>query len=157
MWMTRRRSRLDLLVGVVLVAGGCVSQGREVSELEGGAPLRSGGGGVCATSNSINSVQIAEQRPQHIEEMLNQIPGVTVARVGTGYSVQIRGQNSFTSGAEPLYLIDGMSVSGERAGLLPINPADVECVEVLKDVGYTGAFGTRGTNGVILITTRRAR
>lgn len=149
--------RVSTGVALVALGGGCAAFRGE--EPERGAPIatRSGGGGVCATNNSLSEEQIAEQRPVHIEEMLNQIPGVSVARVGNGYSVHIRGTTGLTTGTEPLYMIDGMAVSGQRAGVLPVNPSDVECVEVLKEVAYTGAFGVRGANGVILITTRRMR
>ncbi len=80
--------------------------------------------------------------------------------------VSIRGIGSLTAGNEPLYVIDGIPMSntsgdtgawgGESlTGLTDINPADIESVQVLKDAASAAIYGSRGTNGVIIITTKK--
>lgn len=77
---------------------------------------------------------------------------------GGGISVSIRGVNSF-NGNEPLYVIDGIPISGQSSGesnaLAAINPSDIVSMEVLKDASATAIYGSRAANGVILITTRQ--
>ena len=67
--------------------------------------------------------------------------------------VRIRGSRSITAGNDPLYVIDGVPLTG--GGLQDINPQNVESVEVLKDASATAIYGARGSNGVVLITTER--
>lgn len=89
---------------------------------------------------------------------------------GSNFTVRIRGTNSISSGNDPLYIIDGVpyvsasqSFSETSGGLFPngtsplnnIRPGDIESIEVLKDADATAIYGSRGANGVILITTKR--
>jgi TonB-linked SusC/RagA family outer membrane protein len=106
------------------------------------------------------------------------VPGVNViqnsGQPGATSTIRIRGGNSITGGNEPIYVIDGFiayndnnnaktgssspSVVGTDAGLnilSTINPADIESIEVLKDASATAIYGTRGANGVIVITTKK--
>lgn len=77
---------------------------------------------------------------------------------GGGISVSIRGINSL-NGNEPLYVIDGVAISGNNNGnssvLSSINPSDIVSMEVLKDASATAIYGSRASNGVVLITTRQ--
>lgn len=77
---------------------------------------------------------------------------------GGGISVSIRGTNSL-NGNEPLYVIDGIAIDGQTNGnssaLSAINPADIVSMEILKDASATAIYGSRASNGVVLITTRR--
>ena len=77
---------------------------------------------------------------------------------GGGISVSIRGTNSL-NGNEPLYVVDGVPLSGQADGnsnaLSAINPSDIVSMEVLKDASATAIYGSRASNGVIMITTRR--
>lgn len=100
-------------------------------------------------------------------------PGVQVTQTsaapGGGVSVRIRGSNSINSGSEPLYVIDGFPIypdnSAYGAGgarqatniLASINPNDIQSIEVLKDASATSIYGSRGSNGVVLITTKRGK
>jgi len=70
---------------------------------------------------------------------------------GGGTTIRIRGGNSITAGNEPLYVIDGVI----GASLNSIAPNDIESIEVLKDASSTAIYGTRGANGVILITSKK--
>ena len=96
---------------------------------------------------------------------------VSSGQPGATSNIRIRGGNSITGGNEPLYVIDGLIVyndvaststgaSGSDAALDPLsflNPSDIENIEVLKDVSATAIYGTRGANGVIIITTKKGR
>ena len=101
------------------------------------------------------------------------VSGVVVTqssgRPGATSSVRIRGGNSITGGNEPLYVVDGIliyndnsngtaGVSNAGAGvnvLSTISPADIESIEVLKDASATAIYGSRGANGVVIITTKK--
>lgn len=83
---------------------------------------------------------------------------------GGSASVRIRGTNSINGSSEPLYVIDGVQISvgldGSSSSLNPlstINPNDIESVDILKDASSTAIYGSRGANGVILITTKRGK
>lgn len=91
---------------------------------------------------------------------------------GSGAVVRIRGINSISAGGDPLYVIDGIPITQEYNNsdsklnnvggqnnnpLATINPNDIESVEVLKDAAACGIYGSRGANGVILITTKKGK
>jgi len=89
---------------------------------------------------------------------------------GSTATIRVRGGNSISFGNEPLYVIDGFIVynnndytnTGASNGasvnaLSTINPSDIESVEILKDASATAIYGSRGANGVVLITTRRGK
>lgn len=73
---------------------------------------------------------------------------------GAGISVRIRGTNSIQGGNEPLYVVDGFPFSGNPTNL---NNFDIESIEVLKDASATAIYGSRGANGVVLITTKQGK
>lgn len=73
---------------------------------------------------------------------------------GSSTSIRIRGTNSINSGNEPLYVVDGFAGVGN---LSSINPNDIQSIEVLKDASSTAIYGSRGANGVILITTKKGK
>jgi TonB-dependent SusC/RagA subfamily outer membrane receptor len=96
-------------------------------------------------------------RPLRAEELLARFPGVEVRQApGGGVSVRIRGSSSLGN-AEPLYVIDGMVVDQLGSGLLGINPTEIARIEVLKDAAATAFYGMRGSNGVVVITSKRGR
>ena len=89
---------------------------------------------------------------------------------GSGATIQVRGSTSINAGTEPLYVIDGFPVyngdasvnagvtSGPKVNPLSgLNSADIESIDVLKDASATAIYGSRGANGVILITTKKAK
>ncbi|MFA6859362.1 MAG: TonB-dependent receptor [Bacteroidales bacterium] len=101
------------------------------------------------------------------------IAGVNISTasgvLGASSRVSIRGIGSLNAGNEPLYVVDGIpltSTSGDTGawsagesmtGLATINPSDIESVEVLKDAASAAIYGSRGTNGVIIITTKSGK
>ncbi|MES2179867.1 MAG: SusC/RagA family TonB-linked outer membrane protein [Gemmatimonadota bacterium] len=72
---------------------------------------------------------------------------------GAGSTVNIRGVRSISSSNNPLYVVDGIPISG---GIEDFNPAIIETIDVLKDAAATAIYGSRGANGVILVTTKKA-
>jgi TonB-linked SusC/RagA family outer membrane protein len=74
---------------------------------------------------------------------------------GSAASVTIRGKGSVLGGTQPLYIVDGIEITG--ADFQSINPADFESYSILKDAVTTSQYGSRGANGVIVVTTRRGK
>ena len=99
------------------------------------------------------------------EGMAGRMPGVLVQQAsgapGSGPSIKIRGLGSISAGNGPLIVVDGQPLnSGDLvngSGLNLINPNDIETVDVLKDASATAIFGSRGANGVVMITTKRGK
>lgn len=85
-------------------------------------------------------------------------PGVQVTNgsgaPGSGASIQIRGRGSLSANTEPLIVLDGAPYDGD---ITSINPMDVASMSILKDAMATSLYGARGSNGVILVTTKRGR
>jgi len=106
------------------------------------------------------------------QALVGQLAGVTVKQntgiPGKAFSIQVRGSGSISGGNEPLYVLDGfpLSVNSSNAGngtfttgnpLDNINPNDIESIEVLKDAAAAAIYGSRASNGVVLITTKRGQ
>src|SRR5690606_15163390 len=97
----------------------------------------------------------------------------TSAEPGGGIYIRLRGASSISAGYEPLYVIDGFPIDNSqglsgsdpntgmgtnvnpRNPLNTLNPQDVESIEILKDASATAIYGSRGANGVVLITTKK--
>jgi TonB-linked SusC/RagA family outer membrane protein len=86
-------------------------------------------------------------------------------KLGQGINIRIRGASSVSAGNEPLYVVDGIPViSGSQSGngaatnpLADINMNDIETIDILKDASATAIYGSQGSNGVVLITTKKGR
>ncbi|MFV5701106.1 SusC/RagA family TonB-linked outer membrane protein [Flavobacterium sp. XS2P12] len=76
---------------------------------------------------------------------------------GSGTSAQIRGASSISAATGPFIVLDGMPFSTTGGSLNDINPNDIESLEILKDASAVAIYGTRGANGVILITTKKGK
>jgi len=107
------------------------------------------------------------------------VPGIVIQQSsglpGSGFTVRIQGQNSYSQGNDPLYVIDGVpyisqllptynTISGNSGiggvtgnPLNYINPSDIESIEILKDADATAIYGSRAANGAVLITTKKGR
>jgi TonB-dependent starch-binding outer membrane protein SusC len=93
------------------------------------------------------------------------MPGVYVAQTtgtpGGGLTVRVRGTGSIGAGNEPLYVIDGFPVTANYSQtnnpLNSLNPNDIESIEILKDASSTAIYGSRGSNGVVLVTTKAGK
>ncbi|HEX8693623.1 MAG TPA: TonB-dependent receptor plug domain-containing protein [Longimicrobium sp.] len=149
-------ARMAALVALALAAGCGRARPNAAPEPEPGArPERSSasGGGQAVSEEDLKNSRVARA-----EELLEgRFAGVQVfRRPDGGIAVRIRGTTSVYGDAEPLYVVDGMPVNAGPGGALNgINPYDIVRIEVLKDIGSTSAYGMRGANGVVLITTRR--
>jgi TonB-linked SusC/RagA family outer membrane protein len=92
-----------------------------------------------------------------LQSMQARVPGLDVmqssGQAGAAVSINLRGNRSINASNSPLILVDGI----EYGSTLDINPSDIESMEILKDASSTAIYGTRGANGVILITTKRGQ
>lgn len=107
--------------------------------------------------SSITSDQIKERSNANVMSSLSgQIAGVQIQQTqgAPGYApaIKVRGISTITAGATPLYVIDGFPL--ENADLSVVNPQDIASIEVLKDASSAAIYGSRGANGVVLITTK---
>ena len=104
---------------------------------------------------SVTGEKLAANPVANVAQALQgQLPGVSVTsqdgRPGAGMSIRIRGGGSITQSNDPLFIVDGVQVSG-----IDDIPADnIESIDVLKDAASTAIYGARGANGVILVTTK---
>ena len=112
---------------------------------------------VNAAVSSASGEKMRSNSPRTVADMLvGRFPGVEVRQRPNGSaSIRVRGSRSFRSDEEPLIVVDGIPQHGGSQSLTDLNPRDVESIEVLKDAAATAVFGSRGANGVILISTRR--
>ena len=100
-----------------------------------------------------------EERPisQIAQAMQGQMAGVqvrtTTGSPGAALEIKVRGTASVNAGFEPLYVVDGVPVDN----LVDINPTDIATINVLKDAASTAIYGSRATNGVVLITTKKGQ
>jgi TonB-linked SusC/RagA family outer membrane protein len=117
---------------------------------------------VTAAIASLDKEQISKiPVASGVQAMQGQVAGVDVqsqgGRPGQNVSVQIRGRRSISASNDPLYVIDGIPQTSSQSAIFDINPQDIESMEVLKDAAATAIYGSRGANGVILITTKRGQ
>lgn len=148
----------ELLEDVVIIAYGQVKK----SDLTGSVA-------------SVSGEDLLRTAPVSLDQALQgRAAGVQVTQVsgrpGGETSIRIRGSSSINAGNEPLYVIDGMLITSDNSqtnaggaagsslnGLAAINPSDIESIEILKDASATAMYGSRGANGVVLITTKRGK
>lgn len=115
---------------------------------------------VSTAISQIKSEDLADLPSADIRQsMAGKMPGVQVSQTsgdpeGNGLMVRVRGVASATAGNDPLYIVDGVPMEN---GLGNINNNDVESIEVLKDASSAAIYGSRGSNGVIIITTKKGK
>jgi len=112
---------------------------------------------VTGSVTSVDSEELMKRNPINLEQGLQGMAaGVQVVRTSGdpegGTTIRIRGTATINNSAEPLFVVDGIMV-GTSANFL--NPNDIESIEVLKDASATAIYGSRGANGVIMITTKK--
>ena len=156
-----------------------VSLQQDVSELEEVVVIGYGTVLKKDLTGSVSSVKVSEtisRQSTTVDQLLQgRAAGIQVtqnaANPGSGISVRIRGTSSLRGNNEPLYVVDGIIISSasedvvatggnntgqeQQNGLNGINPRDIEDIQVLKDASATAIYGSRGANGVILITTKK--
>lgn len=110
------------------------------------------------SASVVKTEDITKRQASNITNALaGQVAGIqgfsTSGQPGTTSSIQIRGIGSMSASSSPLYVVDGIPANGEAISTLSSN--DIESVTVLKDAASNALYGARGSNGVILVTTRR--
>lgn len=111
---------------------------------------------LTGTVVSLDSKEIVNSKAPNAQEALQgRLSGVDVKRAsnkpGSDLTIEIRGANSIGGNTQPLYVLDGIPVSN----INDINPADIERIDVLKDASSTAIYGSRGANGVVIVTTKK--
>lgn len=107
---------------------------------------------------NVKAEKLMERPATTVEQALaGRVAGVNIStnsgRPGGRTSIQVRGYSSINATSNPLYVVDG--IVWEGGGLDAINPNDIQSIDVLKDASSTAIYGTRGSNGVIIITTKK--
>ncbi|APZ46071.1 hypothetical protein BW723_07070 [Polaribacter reichenbachii] len=113
---------------------------------------------VTGAVSSINSEAIENRPVTRVEQALSgQLAGVSVRAtsgdLGAPIQVSVRGGTSISAGTEPLYVIDGFPADD----IVDLAPSDIETISVLKDASQAAIYGSRGANGVVIITTKRGQ
>src|SRR5690606_25173338 len=92
-----------------------------------------------------------------MQALVGKAPGVEVKQntgaPGGAISIRVRGTNSIVGNNEPLYVVDGFPVSNAES----INNSSIESIEILKDASAVAIYGSRASNGVVLITTKKGK
>ncbi len=114
---------------------------------------------ISSAISKIKSETLNDRPATRIDNaMAGKLAGVQVQEIsgqpGKGLTVKVRGSNSVNFSSSPLYVVDGFPISG---GLDNINPNDIESIEVLKDAASAAIYGSRGANGVVLVTTKSGK
>jgi len=124
---------------------------------------------LTSAISSVKGEQLALVPVQSFDQALvGKASGVQInlgsGLVGTAPRVRIRGVNSLSSGAQPLYVVDGVPIISDNVSTIAngnplgdINPNDIQSVDVLKDGAATAIYGSRAANGVVIITTKRGK
>ncbi len=107
----------------------------------------------------IKSEDIAKSQQSNVAQSLaGKVAGVQLTnssgQPGSSPSIRVRGFSSLNAGNDPLWVVDGMPYSGDLGNL---NPADIESITVLKDAASNSLYGARGANGVVMVTTKKAK
>ncbi|MBD0723977.1 SusC/RagA family protein [Flavobacterium sp. L1I52] len=108
---------------------------------------------------SVGAEEIASRPVQNaVQAMQGKAAGVDISsneRPGTVGNINIRGSRSITASNSPLYVVDGIPLNS--GGIDFINPNDIESIDVLKDASATAIYGSRGANGVIIVSTKKGK
>tara|TARA_R110002051_G_scaffold202911_1_gene269423 strand:+ start:3339 stop:6707 length:3369 start_codon:yes stop_codon:yes gene_type:complete len=113
---------------------------------------------VTGSISSVNSEEIEQRTPTNVFEAIQgQMAGVQIntgsGAPGSGASIKIRGTSTMNGGTDPLYVVDGQPMDNIDS----VNPNDIESLEVLKDGASAAIYGSRSTNGVIIVTTKSGK
>lgn len=129
---------------------------------------------ITSAVASVKADQLSATPATSLEQALRgKAAGVSITQAtgapGGAFSINIRGVSSYSAGTQPLYVVDGIPVissdvtyaggyqSNQVSGIADINPSDIESIDVLKDASAAALYGSRASNGVILITTKRGQ
>ena len=113
---------------------------------------------ITGAISSVKGTELVQLPMQRVDQALQgRAAGVLVLNTagapGANTTIRVRGMNSINGGNNALIVVDGL----QGANLNALNPNDIESIEILKDASATAIYGSRGANGVILITTRSGK
>jgi TonB-dependent SusC/RagA subfamily outer membrane receptor len=111
---------------------------------------------LTGSVSSIKSAEITKTATNNaLQSMQGKIAGLDITKSsgesGSGITIALRGNRSINASNTPLFLVDGI----EYGSTLDLNASDIQSIEVLKDASSTAIYGTRGANGVVIITTKK--
>ena len=130
---------------------------------------------LTGSVTTVKNEKLLQTSTSHDNALGGSVAGLSAAsssgEPGAALNIRIRGGNSINGGNEPLYVIDGVLIYNDAAStntgnsfagkdfnpLASINPSDIESIEVLKDVSASAIYGSRGANGVIIVTTKNGK
>ena len=117
---------------------------------------------VTGAIADIDAIKLKDQPVGHLlNKLQGRLAGVQINQAngtpGQGMAIKIRGAASIGAGNNPLYVIDGVPLVGSGFNIGNINPNEVENISVLKDASAAALYGSRAANGVVLITTKKAK
>jgi TonB-dependent SusC/RagA subfamily outer membrane receptor len=145
------RAAANVVIAVVVLAGCARSTADQPA---GGEPAPE----AAPTGAVVTAEDIRQNPSQSLEEVIrSKCPPCAVTVMPDGrVAIQIRGQGTILGSSEPLYVIDGIPIEpGPGGALSGINPYDIETIEVLTEPTSLTMYGSRGANGVIVITTKQ--
>ncbi|MDT0686974.1 SusC/RagA family TonB-linked outer membrane protein [Autumnicola psychrophila] len=110
---------------------------------------------LTGSVSSVSAEDLTERNLTNpLEALQGNMPGVQITtstgRIGDGFDIVVRGKNSMSGNVEPLYIVDGVPANDIDF----LNPQDIERIDVLKDASSTAIYGSRGSNGVVIVTTK---
>jgi len=121
---------------------------------------------ITGSVATVSAKQLRDQPVISVDAALaGQVAGVQVSQTtgapGGGATIRVRGAGSLSAGNEPLYVIDGFPMTNDynqiNNPIATLNPNDIESIQILKDASATAIYGSRGSNGVIIITTKSGK
>jgi TonB-linked SusC/RagA family outer membrane protein len=123
---------------------------------------------VTSSISKVKGNELADKAsPSFVQQLAGRAAGVQITQssgdLGTPPNIRIRGVNTISSGSQPLIVVNGVPVTSGNIGgsytnnnpLADINPSDIESIEILKDGAATAIYGSRASNGVMLVTTKK--
>lgn len=152
--------RIITLSALLLIMAACGTSGRVGGAYNGDEQINVGYGSVRRDdlTGSVSKVKVDSDKVAGYatiyDYLKGRVPGLDISGdtgPGGNPTIRIRGNRSLNGPDDPLILVDGF----ERRDISDISPSIIESVEVLKDVSTTASYGSRGANGVIIITTKR--
>jgi len=115
---------------------------------------------LTVSQSSVNMTDLQKAPVKSFDEALGgRVAGVVVSAIdgqpGETANIVIRGNSSLTQDNSPLYVIDGLPIENYNSN--SINPSDIESIDILKDASATAIYGSRGANGVVIVTTKKGK
>lgn len=161
-WSASTRVTLWIVLTSVSV-GACHHRTADPAPRPTAEPVRDGYGTqprerVGGSVQSVTAAQVRNEKATRVEEVLEgRFPGVSVIRTsGGGFLVRIRGAGRSMASNQPLYVVDGLVVEVTPGrGLDWLTVSEIARIDVLRNPAETALYGSRGANGVIVITTKR--